>query len=156
MSNEIKKFKRQRFSGFVEIPSVFSKTEEQVHAEESQYSVNLLATIAEASTADEICARLNAQIKMFDERLDQDHEVGIKLVTYGQAVTFRITNLAYDNPILIFFYGETSDGHRVQLIQHVSQISFILMAMNKPDPEQPRRAFGFAQDHHLEAASNVD
>lgn len=116
--------------------------------------VATLADIAEANYANEFCERLEAQIRAFDEELDQDHEVGVRLVSYGQTVVFHLTHLGFHNPSLIFFYGETPDGHRVQLIQHVSQISFILMAMTKPDPEQPRRPFGFAQATRESGASD--
>ncbi len=121
--------------------------QERREERESIQSINYLAEISKASTAREFCARLDAQIKKFDEELDQDHEVGVKLVTFGQAVTFHVTSLGYHNPALIFFYGETVDGEKVQLIQHTSQISFVLMAIPKPNPDQPKRPFGFAQGH---------
>jgi hypothetical protein len=124
------------------------RREEEREAErESIQSINYLAEIQKASTAREFCARLDAQIKKFDAELDQDHEVGMKLVTFGQAITFHVTGLGYANPSLIFFYGETVDGDSMQLIQHVSQISFVLMAMPKLDSDQPKRPFGFAQAH---------
>jgi hypothetical protein len=71
----------------------------------------------------------------------------MKLVTFGQAITFHVTGLGYANPSLNFFRGETANGDRLRPIQHVSQISFVLMAMPKPDPDQPKRPFGFAQAH---------
>ena len=107
--------------------------------EESIRSINYLAEIQKASTAEEFCVRLGSQIKKFDAELDPDHEVGMKLVTFGQAITFHVTGLGFHNPSLIFFYGETPEGDKVQLIQHISQISFVLMAMPKPDPDQPKR-----------------
>jgi hypothetical protein len=131
------------------------------HAQEKQNnieSINYLADIQRASTAAEFCARLENQMKHFDAELDAEHEVGVRLVTFGQTITFHVSKLGYHNPSLIFFYGETPEGDKVQLIQHVSQISFVLMAMPKPDPEQPKRPFGFAQGENVqgdaEAAPN--
>ncbi|MDX2039096.1 MAG: DUF6173 family protein [Isosphaeraceae bacterium] len=119
--------------------------EQQAALRESQDSLKLLGVIAEASTAKEFYDRLNTQIKAFDESLDQDHEVGVRLVSFGQSVTFHVTHLGYHNPSLIFFYGESENGNRLQLIQHISQISFVLIAMDKPQPDEPKRPFGFAQ-----------
>ena len=138
-------FSQMSLASRVDFAGMEALTKKTELREESQRSMNLLATIATASTAEEFCRRLDAQIKSFDEGLDQDHEVGIKLVTFGQTMKFHVTGLGYHNPSLIFFYGETEDGDKVQLIQHVSQISFVLMSMAKPDPDQPRRPFGFDQ-----------
>ena len=115
--------------------------------QEQARSIAQAARLALASTAEEFYQRLEAQIRDFDQQLDQDHEVGVKLVTFGQAVTFHVSGLGYYNPALIFFYGETAEGEKVQLIQHVSQISFMLMSIPKRDPNEPKRPFGFAQGH---------
>jgi hypothetical protein len=117
-------------------------------AEEKQKnieSINYLGDIQRASTAEEFCARVENQMKGFDADLDAEHEVGVRLVSFGQTITFHVSSLGFHNPSLIFFIGETPEGDKVQLIQHVSQISFVLMAMPKPDPDQPKRPFGFAQ-----------
>ena len=37
----------------------------------------------------------------------------------------------------------TEDDNEVELIQHVSQISFLLMVMKRRDPDQPRQEMGF-------------
>ena len=65
-------------------------------------------------------------IKAFDESLDQHHEVGVQLVSFGQSKTFHVTNVAYFNPSLIIFDGITEEKSKVTLIQHVSQLSFLI------------------------------
>jgi hypothetical protein len=87
--------------------------------------------------------QLVEEINEFDKSLDHTQEVGIRLVSYGNTIQFHITNIGYQNPYLIYFYGELEDGSPIQLIQHVSQISFVLMAMKRKDPEQPKRNIGF-------------
>jgi hypothetical protein len=106
-------------------------------------SLSLLGIAADANLAEAFYDRLNNQIKLFDEELDQDHEVGIKLASFGQAISVHVSELGYHNPSLIFFYGETENGERVQLIQHVNQINFLLIAMPKAKPDEPKRPFGF-------------
>jgi len=104
-----------------------------------------LADLAKANLASEFFATLGTWIKSFDESLNQDEETGIRLVSFGQTVTFHVERIDYDNPSLIVFHGTTAEGQKVTLIQHVTQISFLLIAMKKPDPNAPRRPFGFAQ-----------
>jgi hypothetical protein len=108
---------------------------------------NFFADLADENMASEFYKRLQAQIKKFDAELDPEHEVGVKLVTFGQAVTFHVSRLGYHNPSLIFFYGLTEGGDEIQLIQHVSQINFVLVKLPKLNPDEPKRPFGFAQGH---------
>lgn len=94
--------------------------------------------------ASEFHDRLVKMINDFDATLDQEHEVGMRLVSYGQTVQFHVEDLGYYNPSLIRFYGRTEDGSRVELIQHVSQISFLLLAVKRLNPEEPKRPIGFS------------
>ncbi|WP_240528033.1 DUF6173 family protein [Bacillus thuringiensis] len=94
--------------------------------------------------ASEFYSRLVEMINDFDETLDLEHEVGMRLVSYGQTVQFHIEDLGYYNPSLIRFYGRMENGSRVELIQHVSQISFLLIAVKRLNPEEPKRSIGFS------------
>lgn len=87
--------------------------------------------------------QLIEEIKDFDTSLDDEHEVGIKLICYGNTYQFYLTNIGYHNPYLIFFYGVMDDGSPVQLIQHVSQINFVLIKLKKQNPNEPKRKIGF-------------
>ena len=86
--------------------------------------------------------RLRKWIRDFDDSLDDDHEVGIRLVSFGQTMTFHLIDMGYSNPSLISFSGVT-DGNPVELIQHVSQISILLMKLPRRDASEPKRPFGF-------------
>jgi len=104
-----------------------------------------LHAIAKDNLASAFCERLNEYCRQFDKQLDAEHEIGARLVSYGQALTIYVDDLGYWNPSLIHFYGVTEDGKTpVQLVQHVSQISFLLVALPKKDPDKPRQPFGFA------------
>lgn len=96
--------------------------------------------------ASEFYKRLVEMINEFEEDLDEEHEVGIRLVSFGQTVQFHIENIGYYNPSLIIFRGRLENGARVELIQHVSQISFLLMALPKLDESRPARRIGFNPD----------
>lgn len=94
--------------------------------------------------ASEFHKRLVKWIQDFDKELDQQHEVGVRLVSFGQTVTFHLGNIGYWNPSLISFSGFTEAGEPVELIQHVSQISILLLKIKRKDPEKPKRPIGFA------------
>lgn len=96
--------------------------------------------------ASEFFKQLSHYMEEFDKELNQEHEVGIKLVNFGQTVQFTVHNIGYFNPKLICFYGEMPDGSAIQLVQHVNQISFLLTAVKRKDPEKPKRPIGFCTD----------
>lgn len=107
---------------------------------------NPLVAEARANYASEFHERLIKWINDFDASLDQANEVGIRLVTFGQTVVFRLHNIGYWNPSLISFSGATEDGSPVELIQHVSQISVLLMKLPRKDPSKPKQPIGFAAE----------
>jgi hypothetical protein len=96
---------------------------------------------AQANHASEFHKRLTEWIKKFDAELDQEHEVGVRLVSFGQAVVFHLEYIGYWNPSLISFRGTTDDGNPVELIQHVSQISILLQRLPRKDPSKPKIGF---------------
>ena len=86
------------------------------------------------------------EISDFEKNLDENHEVAFKLCNFGQSITLYVTEIGYHNPDLMFYYG-IANGKEMQLIQHVSQINFLLVAVPKPDPTKPaRRIIGFLAD----------
>jgi hypothetical protein len=102
--------------------------------------------------ASEFHRRLVEWINDFDSTLDQDHEVGVRLVSFGQTVVFHLNDIGYWNPSLISFIGITSEGEPVELIQHVSQISILLMKLRRLDPTTPKKKIGFrSEDTEKEA-----
>lgn len=114
------------------------------------YMPNLSVPV-NANLASEFHQRLINWINDFHKNLDQEHEVGARLVNFGQTVTFHIEDIGYWNPSLISFIGRNSDGEPVELIQHVSQISILLVAMKRKDTSQPKRPIGFASWEEFDA-----
>lgn len=88
--------------------------------------------------------RLGKYIKEFEAGLDDEHEIGAHLVSFGQNISFHIQEVGYYGPDIISFTGLDQDGRRVNLIQHISQLSVLLVAMKKLDA-RPRR-IGFIWD----------
>jgi hypothetical protein len=103
-------------------------------------------SLAEQNYASEFHRRVVEWINEFDSSLDQEHEVGARIVTFGQAVTIHLNDVGYWNPSLIKFIGTMADtGDPVELIQHVSQISILLVKLKRQDPNEPKRRIGFHQ-----------
>jgi hypothetical protein len=88
--------------------------------------------------------RLATYIKQFEGRLDEEHEVGARLVSFGASLTFHIEDMGYFGPDMIAFYGRNDAGEPVQLIHHTSQLNVLLVAVRKQDA-RPRR-IGFILD----------
>lgn len=106
--------------------------------------------------ASEFHHRLINWINDFHKSLDNEHEAGVRLVNFGQTVTFHIEDISYWNPSLISFIGYTESGEPVELIQHVSQISILLMKMKRKEVEQPKRPIGFMSWEEYEKQKDKD
>ena len=77
----------------------------------------------------------------FQASLDANHDVGLMLTSFGQTVTMAVTHIGYESPVLMVFHGFV-DGCEATLIQHISQLNFLLITMEK-SPDVPKRKIGF-------------
>ncbi|MFD1179662.1 DUF6173 family protein [Paenibacillus puldeungensis] len=79
----------------------------------------------------------------YQKKLDDTLDVALFLASFGQTVLMQVTNVGYSNPSIIRFYGFVN-GRESELIQHVSQLSFLLTSTPKDDPNrEPIRIKGF-------------
>ncbi len=86
--------------------------------------------------------RLIIYIQNFEQQLDSEHEVAMGFVG-GDTGVLRIQGLGYYDPDILTFYGTDGTGARTQLVQHVSQLSVMLRALNKPSKDAPANRIGF-------------
>lgn len=82
-------------------------------------------------------------IRDFESKLNAEEEVLLLAASFGSSVTFYVTSIQFSRPNLIVFSGTTGDGGSTQLIQHCSQLNFLLKAVPKKDPEEERKPIGF-------------
>lgn len=80
-------------------------------------------------------------IKEFEESLDSEHEVGLLLTNFGKTVTMQVTEIGYEKSVLMIFKGYV-DGRMSTLIQHISQLNFLLTSLPKDD-SRPKQRIGF-------------
>ena len=117
--------------------------------------MNPLVEIAESNLASEFYQRLVESINEFDESLDNKHEIGVHLVNFGQSITFHLESIDYWNPSLILFKGHKEDDAPVKLIQHVNQISILLVKLPRKEPEKPKKKIGFRNDAEKQGYENT-
>lgn len=94
------------------------------------------------SPAESMYHRLILYIRNFEQQLDATHEIAMGFAG-GEAGVLRIEGLGYFDPDIVTFYGRDQDGAKTQLIQHVAQVSVILRAVRKEEPDAPARRIGF-------------
>ena len=94
------------------------------------------------NNADYSCEVIMDEIRTFESQLDDDHEVALKLTSFGQSITLSVTDIGYANPNILFFYGYVGN-QLATLIQHMNQLSFLLLSVEKTDPAKPPRRIGF-------------
>ena len=95
--------------------------------------------------AQNIFEHLMHRVEAFQKSLDDEHEVGLRLANFGIAAEINIRSIGYKNPNLIEFSGLSRDMQEVTLVQHISQLNFLLIAA-KPLEEQPFRIGFLAKD----------
>lgn len=83
-------------------------------------------------------------ILRFQASLDNEHDVGLMLTNFGQSVLMEVTSIDYEESVLMVFHGLVN-GQPATLIQHVSQLNFLLTTVPKP-VAQPHRQIGFNAD----------
>lgn len=64
----------------------------------------------------------------------------MRLASSGYDEPFRLIAVDHADPHLIIFRGETEQGRPVEVVQHLSQVSLMMVAFAKaPDRAKPRR-----------------
>lgn len=114
-------------------------------------SVSLAESISirDYNLADWKYEKIMEQIHEFEETLDSEHEIALKLSSFGSSITMVVTDISYQNPDMLYFYGFVN-GMEAQLIQHVSQLNFLLTSMEREDKSKPLRRIGFISSEDKE------
>lgn len=81
------------------------------------------------------------KIKKFEDSLDDDHEVAIRLVSFGENIVLSVTNVGYTNPNIMIFSGYVGD-QPATLIQNISQLNFLLLSVRRTT-NVPKPKIGF-------------
>ncbi len=117
-----------------------------------KYERSRLIDFRNPHLADVIYENLVEEIIDFQNDLDENHEVGVLLASFGSSVVMNVTELGYQNPDMLYFYGFVN-GNEARLIQHVNQLNFLLMSVEREDKTQPARRIGFRSSREEETGT---
>jgi len=87
------------------------------------------------------CRAVQSSIEQFEATLDAEHEVAIRLASFGVSEEFRAEEIRFSPSHVVTFHGYTESGEKVQLVQHVSQVNLLLKAARKLNETPTRVAF---------------
>lgn len=99
-------------------------------------------TIRNYQLADWKYEKIMEEIADFEKDLDSEHEIAVKLAAFGSSITMVVTSIGYQNPDMLYFYGFVN-GQNAQLIQHMSQLNFLITSVEREDKSKPARRIGF-------------
>lgn len=94
--------------------------------------------IRDCTLADRAYEVISKQIQKYQESLNNDEEVGVMLTSFGQSIVMSVTSIGYQNPNLLYFFGYVNEVES-QLIQHISQLNFLLTSIKVKDNRTPNR-----------------
>lgn len=84
--------------------------------------------------------RLVNMINAHQAALPEDHELGVQIIG-GRAPPFHLRRFHFSNPDILIFIGKDADGNIVQLMQHHTQMSIVLVSMPKLEEQAYRIGF---------------
>ncbi len=110
------------------------------------------------SPAECMFKKLMAHIADFERVLNPDQEVGASMVSFGDK-PFYISGIGYHGNDMIIFYGASTTGEPVKLMQHVTQTNVMLTVMVRQKDHKQAKRIGFRSEDLLklgEAKSSLD
>lgn len=111
------------------------------------FAPTLMSTRSDLNPAAWMHERIVEQINKFEEGLPDTMQAGGRLVSSSTGIAFSIDNVGYWGPDMIIFYGQGSNGEKLRLLQHTSQLNLLLVAVPRTDDtSKPRRKIGFEVD----------
>ena len=95
--------------------------------------------------AEEVFNHLLARVKDYQANLPDHHELGIQLANFGGERALHVRGMGFKNPNIIEFYGLLDGDKQVTVVQHVSQLNFLLVAVPPVAEQEPYR-IGFGAE----------
>lgn len=105
-----------------------------------------MATIQEGSVAQIVAQNIFEEIVRYQAKLPEKDDVVMCVVQQNQSTIIHVDSIGYIGYNIIRFGGLDNSGKPLELLQHVSQLNFLLRVEPKPNPEVPKRRIGFVAD----------
>ena len=97
------------------------------------------------SPAECMFKKLMAHIADFERGLNKDQEVGASMVSFGDK-PFYIGGIGYHGNDMIIFYGTSTRGQPIKLMQHVTQTNVMLTVMKRRQGHKAPKRIGFRSE----------
>lgn len=89
--------------------------------------------------AEEVFNHILGRVKQFQADLPAEHELGLQLPDLGGGHALHVRGMGFKNPNIIEFYGMLDGESQVAIIQHISQLNFMMVAVPPPANQEPYR-----------------
>jgi hypothetical protein len=103
---------------------------------------------ARSHYASEMLTHVDERIRAFEGALDDEHELGAVLSQLGARIVVRVREIQCTDPNLVIFRGliyagadvlGVEEGSAVELLQHVSQVTLMLVPLPTLPGEKAHR-----------------
>ena len=91
------------------------------------------ATIQEQSIAEIVAENIYRELLNYQASLSDTEDVAMSIVQFNESITILVDSIGYIGYNLIRFLGKDNLGKPLELIQHISQLNFLLMVVPKPE-----------------------
>lgn len=109
-------------------------------------NVPIIRSMESPLSAGKTVKRLAIVFDSYMNTLADNEEIGMALASFGTQHTIHLESISALVPNLIQISG-MEEGHRVELVQHISQLSFLLIRVKPTSPDGvPRRKIGFSSE----------
>ena len=95
------------------------------------------------STAEQVAKYIYNEVINYQQNLPDQNDVALRIVQFNQSTIILVDSIGYIGYNLVKFVGKDNLGNPLELIQHISQLNFLLMVEQKPVPTAPKRQIGF-------------
>lgn len=110
--------------------------------QENAANKELQASIIKSNNAPAIAQSIQRKLIEFQSSLLDTEDIAIQAVQFGSAMTIYVESVSSLGYGLVVFRGKDSSGNPCELIQHINQISILMITVPKP-VEIPHRTIGF-------------
>lgn len=134
-------FDSMNFKPMINIPAGVT---EQLQARNNEREILVNASFIQTeSTAEKVAENIYKAVIAYQNSLPDPNDVALKVVQFNESTIIMVDSIGYIGYNLVKFVGQDNSGNPVELIQHVSQLNFLLMVVPKPVPTDPKRPIGF-------------
>ena len=106
---------------------------------ENYQNKELQANIMKSNNAQFIAQTIRNKLLEFQQSLSESEDIALQAVQFGTTMIIYVSEVAS----LGLFRGKDASGNQCELIQHINQVSVLMIVVPKP-VEIPHRTIGFS------------